>query len=329
MPSSWVRCPRVAPKCSRHASMQLYCSTWTSPSRLTAERSGEPRPRAAWSTPRPPLRRTGLRATTLADVAEHADVAPRRSTCTSRPRRRCCFGASPSPSPATPSRSPSPIGRRWPRPWARRRSRKAPSHGGAHRVAHGADWATARRGLPSRPVRARDGRGRGRWPRRYEGGAAQVLARTTRTAAPAIGRSRVAHRTATLFAHAETYLLIGKTTGWDSDTYRDWLVTTWQDSQRAAPDHLAESAQAVRPGDPNDDLPPNGTGGKSLPSHRTHPRRRSETPRSDVTSRVRLVLVVVFAQAESPCSAQQSASVDGMPPCRLIGEPMNDRWRTG
>ena len=32
---------------------------------------------------------------------------------------------------------------------------------------------------------------------------------------------------ATLIAHAETYLLIGKTTGWDSDTYRDWLATTW------------------------------------------------------------------------------------------------------
>lgn len=33
--------------------------------------------------------------------------------------------------------------------------------------------------------------------------------------------------TATLVAHAETYLLIGKTTGWHGDTYRDWLVTTW------------------------------------------------------------------------------------------------------
>lgn len=33
--------------------------------------------------------------------------------------------------------------------------------------------------------------------------------------------------TATLLAHAETYLLIGNTTGWDSDTYREWLVTTW------------------------------------------------------------------------------------------------------
>lgn len=33
--------------------------------------------------------------------------------------------------------------------------------------------------------------------------------------------------TATLVAHAETYLLISKTTGWDSDAYRDWLATTW------------------------------------------------------------------------------------------------------
>jgi len=33
--------------------------------------------------------------------------------------------------------------------------------------------------------------------------------------------------TATLLAHAETYLLIRKTTGWDTDTYRDWLSTTW------------------------------------------------------------------------------------------------------
>lgn len=34
--------------------------------------------------------------------------------------------------------------------------------------------------------------------------------------------------TATLLAHAETYLLIGKTTGWDDDTYRSWLATTWR-----------------------------------------------------------------------------------------------------
>jgi len=34
--------------------------------------------------------------------------------------------------------------------------------------------------------------------------------------------------TATLLAHAETYLLIGRTTGWDDDTYRRWLATTWR-----------------------------------------------------------------------------------------------------
>lgn len=34
--------------------------------------------------------------------------------------------------------------------------------------------------------------------------------------------------TATLVAHAETYLLLGKTTGWDIATYRDWLATTWR-----------------------------------------------------------------------------------------------------
>ncbi len=33
--------------------------------------------------------------------------------------------------------------------------------------------------------------------------------------------------TATLLAHAETYLLIAKTTGWDTDTYSDWLTTSW------------------------------------------------------------------------------------------------------
>lgn len=33
--------------------------------------------------------------------------------------------------------------------------------------------------------------------------------------------------TATLVTQAETYLLIGKTLGWDTATYRDWLVTTW------------------------------------------------------------------------------------------------------
>lgn len=33
--------------------------------------------------------------------------------------------------------------------------------------------------------------------------------------------------TATLLAHAETYLLIGRTAGWDGDAYEEWLVTTW------------------------------------------------------------------------------------------------------
>lgn len=40
--------------------------------------------------------------------------------------------------------------------------------------------------------------------------------------------------TATLLAHAETYLLIRKATGWDDDTYRDWLITTWRRLARAA-----------------------------------------------------------------------------------------------
>jgi len=34
--------------------------------------------------------------------------------------------------------------------------------------------------------------------------------------------------TATLVAHAETYLLLRRTTGWDIDTYRAWLTTTWR-----------------------------------------------------------------------------------------------------
>lgn len=34
--------------------------------------------------------------------------------------------------------------------------------------------------------------------------------------------------TATLLTHAETYLLVGRTAGWDTDTYRDWLITTWR-----------------------------------------------------------------------------------------------------
>lgn len=33
--------------------------------------------------------------------------------------------------------------------------------------------------------------------------------------------------TATLMCHAETYLLISKTTAWSTDAYRDWLATTW------------------------------------------------------------------------------------------------------
>lgn len=33
--------------------------------------------------------------------------------------------------------------------------------------------------------------------------------------------------TATLLAHADTYLLLGKTTDWDIDAYATWLETTW------------------------------------------------------------------------------------------------------
>lgn len=33
--------------------------------------------------------------------------------------------------------------------------------------------------------------------------------------------------TASLLAQPETYLLLGRTTGWDGDAYRNWLVTTW------------------------------------------------------------------------------------------------------
>ena len=45
--------------------------------------------------------------------------------------------------------------------------------------------------------------------------------------------------TATLIAHAETYLLIGTTAAWDIDTYRDWLATTWH--------RLVTSASTVAP----------------------------------------------------------------------------------
>lgn len=33
--------------------------------------------------------------------------------------------------------------------------------------------------------------------------------------------------TATLLAHADTYLLLRATTGWDVDAYEQWLATTW------------------------------------------------------------------------------------------------------
>lgn len=34
--------------------------------------------------------------------------------------------------------------------------------------------------------------------------------------------------TATLLAHADTYLLVTKTTTWDIATYEEWLTTTWR-----------------------------------------------------------------------------------------------------
>ena len=33
--------------------------------------------------------------------------------------------------------------------------------------------------------------------------------------------------TATLLAHADTYLLLRRTTGWDIPSYQDWLLRTW------------------------------------------------------------------------------------------------------
>ena len=66
--------------------------------------------------------------------------------------------------------------------------------------------------------------------------------------------------TATIVSHAETYLLIDKTTGWDTDTYRRWLATTWRRLAAGAPDphrphpdpgpsvsNLATTATASRP----------------------------------------------------------------------------------
>lgn len=34
--------------------------------------------------------------------------------------------------------------------------------------------------------------------------------------------------TATLLAHADTYLLLRATPGWDDDEYEQWLISTWQ-----------------------------------------------------------------------------------------------------
>jgi AcrR family transcriptional regulator len=40
--------------------------------------------------------------------------------------------------------------------------------------------------------------------------------------------------TGTLLAHAETYLLLAKTAGWDRNRYCEWLVTTWHRLAAAA-----------------------------------------------------------------------------------------------
>lgn len=41
--------------------------------------------------------------------------------------------------------------------------------------------------------------------------------------------------TATLLAHAETYLLLAKTADWNNDTYREWLTTTWHHLAKSTP----------------------------------------------------------------------------------------------
>jgi AcrR family transcriptional regulator len=47
--------------------------------------------------------------------------------------------------------------------------------------------------------------------------------------------------TAILLTHADTYLLIRRTAGWSIDTYRSWLHTTWRRL-------VSSSAQVERPG---------------------------------------------------------------------------------
>ena len=45
--------------------------------------------------------------------------------------------------------------------------------------------------------------------------------------------------TATVTSHAETYVLVQKSTGWSISTYRGWLATTWR--------HLAAAPTWPRP----------------------------------------------------------------------------------
>ncbi len=46
----------------------------------------------------------------------------------------------------------------------------------------------------------------------------------------------LAHRTTSILAAAETYLLITRMTGWDLDAYQNWLTSTWT-RLSAAPGH--------------------------------------------------------------------------------------------
>ena len=210
--------------------MQLYCSTWMSSSRPTAARSGEPTPSVAWSTRPPRSSSSGATpATTLADVAEHADIAPRTLYLhfpTKAELLLRCIGIAIAgdAEPIALADRPA-MAEAMAAATLDERLRLMASLTASLMERTGPLLDVAFQAAPSEPsiaVAAAAGRADTRrtlrefWHRIHDDGLLP----------PSIDLEWLTE-TATLVAHAETYLLIGKTTGWDSDTYRDWLATTW------------------------------------------------------------------------------------------------------
>ena len=210
--------------------MQLYCSCLIDPVKTDrrSKRRADTERRLVEAASALFVER-GYAATTLADVAERADTAPRTLYLhfATKPELllRCVSSAIAGADDAGPLADQPAMAEAMNAPTLDERIRRMASLTAALMERTGPLLDVAFQAAPSEPLLA-DAAAAGRADTR----------RTLRRFWRKIHRDGLLEptvdlewltETATLLAHAETYLLIRRTTGWKGDAYRDWLVETW------------------------------------------------------------------------------------------------------